>query len=79
MKFTEKELGQMILVELEKGFDIVRLSQAALSKQQEYGHDFTDEIAETVQRLMAMEEGAEFELSENELRELANELVGDKR
>lgn len=75
MTYTAKTLSEALFTELEKGYDVVRISRLAFQIYQEYGHDLTPDLDEKILQLMAMEEGPEFEFSEDEIRALAKELA----
>ena len=76
MTLTAKELSSVLRAELDKGYDVVRVSRVAFQLYQEHGIELTPDIDEKLLQLMAMEEGPEFEYSEDELRALAEELAG---
>ena len=75
MTLTTKELGTILQSELDKGYDIVRISRAAFQLYQDHGVELNSDLNEKLLQLMAMEEGPEFEYSEEELRKLANDLA----
>ncbi len=74
MMLTSKELGRVLHAELDNGYDVVRISRIAFQLYQEYGVEIAPELDEKLLQLMAMEEGPEFEYSEEELRLLAKQL-----
>ncbi len=76
MTLTAKELSSVLQAELDKGYDVVRVSRVAFQLYQDQGVGLTPDIDEKLLQLMAMEEGPEFEFSEDELRALAEELAG---
>jgi hypothetical protein len=76
MTLTEKELGGILQVELDKGYDVVRIARVAFQLYQYYGIELATNLDEKLLQLMAMEEGPEFELSEYELRSLSDDLSG---
>ncbi|WP_448549520.1 hypothetical protein [Thalassotalea fusca] len=76
MTLTAKELSSVLQTELDKGYDVVRIARVAFKLYQEHGIELTTDIDEKLLQLMAMEEGAEFEFSEEELKILVRELAG---
>ena len=72
--FTAKTLSDTLYAELEKGYNVVRISRVAFQIYQEHGRELTPELNEKILQLLAMEEGPEFEYSEVELRKLAEDL-----
>lgn len=76
MTFTAKELSSVLQAELDNGYDVVRVARVAFQLYQDHGVELTPDLDEKLLQLMVMEEGPEFELSEDELRTLAGELAG---
>lgn len=79
MTYTAKTLSDTLLTELEQGYDVIRVSRMAFQLYQDYGLELSPELDEKILQLMAMEEGAEFECSEDEIRALAKELASWQR
>ena len=75
MTYTAKTLSDSLRRELDNGYDVVRIAQVAFRIYQEYGRELTPDLDGIILQLMAMEEGPEFEFSENELRVLIEELA----
>jgi len=75
MRYTEKMFGTTLNAELNKGYDVVRIARVAFKIYQEHGRELAPKLDEKILQLMAMEEGVEFEWSEDELRCLAEELA----
>lgn len=73
MKLTRDELGRGLSRQLDGGYDTVRLAKWAYSV-----HLGASEIEPSLEsellKLIAMEQGPEFEMSEAELRDLARIL-----
>lgn len=69
------ELAMLLEKALVGGFDTTKLSRVAYGIYQQYGLDFTPQMDRIILMLMAMEEGAEFELNECEVRDLIAELA----
>ncbi|CAG9000315.1 MAG: hypothetical protein CENE_02310 [Candidatus Celerinatantimonas neptuna] len=74
MTLTAKELSDVLQSELDKGYDVVRIARVAFQLYQEQGVELPSELDEKLLQLMAMEEGPEFEFSEDELKTLVEEL-----
>ena len=73
MTLTFSRFAEGLRAELSCGYDVVRISRWAyrqLTSQREIASELEAEILKVV----AMEEGPEFEFSEDELREFANAL-----
>ena len=66
----------MLQAELDKGYDVVRVARVAFQLYQDHGVELTPDLDENLFQLMAMEEGPEFEYSEEELRMLVEKLAG---
>jgi hypothetical protein len=75
MTYTRKDFGKDLMAELEQGYDVVRLSRWAMSLYLKHCHEMDPDLYETIMSIVAMEEGPEFEFSEQELRQMANELL----
>lgn len=75
MTLTAKKLSSVLQAELDKGYDVVRVARVAFQLYQDYGVELTPDLDETLLQLMAMEEGSEFEYSEEELRVLVEKLA----
>ena len=76
MTLTAKELSSVLQVELDKGYDVVRIARVAFQLYQDHGVRLAPDLDQKLLQLMAMEEGPEFEYSEEELRRLVGELAG---
>jgi len=76
MSLTAKKLSGVLQAELDKGYDIVKIARVAFQLYQDHGVELTPDLDETLLQLMAMEEGPEFEYSEDELRALVEKLAG---
>jgi len=76
MRCTLNKLGSELLDRLDDGADILAIAQWAHSLYLNPDTDTSDgEVLEEIMRLIAMEEGPEFEYSRVELREMANALM----
>ena len=76
MTFTAKDLSSVLEAEPDKGYDVVRIARTAFQLYQDHGVELTPDLDEKLLELMAMEEGPEFEFSEEALRRLTEELAG---
>jgi len=74
MTYTGKMLSADLRRELEQGYDVVRVSRRAHAVYQQYGRELSPQLDKVVLGLMAMEEGPEFEMTEEELRDLIERL-----
>lgn len=74
MTYSKRQFGIDLRNELAKGFDVVRLSRWAFGVRMERCRDFENGLDDIVMSVVAMEEGREFEYSEAEFRELAEQL-----
>ncbi len=75
MTLSKEKLGKLLILELEKGYDISRISGFALQLYNDPDKKYSPEIEEKLLQLMAMEMGSEFECTEQELREYATEWI----
>ena len=75
MRYALQDFGQDLLQELEQGFNVVRLSRWAMRLYSDPDRDHNDAVDDAVMEVVVMEEGPEFEMSEQELRDFAERLV----
>lgn len=75
MHYSKKQFGYSLLNELSKGVNVRRIASWAFGIQFEYGNNFEKGLDEIVMKVIMMEEGREFELTEAKLRELAHECI----
>lgn len=80
LKMTEvalgpNELAMLLEKALADDFDATEVSRAAYEVYRQYGLDLTPEMDRIILTLMAVEEGPEFELNENEVRDLIAKLA----
>ena len=73
MTYTRNDFGRDLLTELERGFDVVRLSRWAMAIHMKHCRETDPELDKIIMSIVAMEEGPEFEFSEQEVRRLALE------
>jgi hypothetical protein len=74
MNYTLNQFGTDLLAELNRGYDVVRISRWAYTRYLERCRALDPGLGEKIMEVVAMEEGPEFEMSENELREFAINL-----
>ena len=77
MTYIAKYFSDMLRKELEKGYDVLRISRIAFQFYQKHGRELTPNLDEKILQLMAMEEGPEFEFSEEEIWRLVEELASE--
>lgn len=71
MKHSDLQFATDLLAELEKGHDIIRIARWAHARYLDECGSLSPRLRSAMMRLIAMEEGDEFELSETEIRDLA--------
>ena len=74
--YTKAEFGRDLLSQIEDGYDPVRIARWAFSKFMDPDAGIRDkELSDLILEVVVMEEGPEFEYSEEELRQFAERLV----
>jgi hypothetical protein len=76
MIYTKKKFGLELKMKIERGNNCNDISKWAFKIYTDYGLDFENGLDYFVLKLIAMDEGPEFFLSKDELKLLANELIG---
>ena len=76
MIYSKRDFGVGLVAELNKGFDVVRLSRWAYATYLRHCPDLEAGLSDVMMEVVAMEEGPEFEFAEGELRDLAEKLSG---
>ena len=71
--YTKSQFGKELEEELELKYDIVTLSRWAFQKYTD-NREFEDGLSKEIMKIVAMEEGPEFEYTKEELHELALKL-----
>lgn len=74
MTYSRQDFGEDLLAELVKGYDVVRLSRWAMSVYMKRCREIDADLDKIIMSIVAMEEGPEFEFSEQELRQMAYEM-----
>jgi hypothetical protein len=75
MTYTARDFARELLVELQKGYDVVRLSRWAMATYLKHSHEIEPELKREIMAVVVMEEGPEFEMTEQELREFTERLM----
>jgi hypothetical protein len=79
MRYSEKELGQDLKKQLEKGYNVIYISQWAHNKYIKNRNEPLQSVDNVLQALSLMEVGAEFEYTEKELVYLAELLINGEK
>ena len=74
MTYGALQLRAEVEAELANGYEPARLAKRAFQIYFEQGRDMDPALDEAILRLIAMEEGPEFELSEAEVLQLLDQL-----
>lgn len=77
MTYTKKLFGGELKKQLSTDCDVVRIARWSHREYLEHCGDFEPGLYEILMSVVAMEEGPEFELSEDELWKLVGELEQD--
>ncbi len=75
MNYSKQAFGQALKSQMLSGYDVVKLARWAHDLFLEHSSHLEPGLQEILMQVMAMEEGPEFEFSEAELKELAEELI----
>ncbi|GAB6098007.1 hypothetical protein JCM14469_42610 [Desulfatiferula olefinivorans] len=75
MIYTSVMLGEALERELKSGYDVVKIARMAFNVYHDHGRDLSPDLDEILLSLMAMEEGPEFEFSNDELWDLRKKLA----
>lgn len=77
MKYSKKEVGEELKRELDKGYNVIRISNWAHNLFFYSREAFTPDVSQILQYIFLMEAGPEFEYTEQELRLLAELLINE--
>jgi hypothetical protein len=77
MSYLGRDFGKELEQELSKGYDVLRIARMALSAYQDHCREVSSDLYKRMFQVIAMEEGPEFELSAQQLRELVKSLESD--
>ena len=75
MTYTKKQFALDLKQKLQHGFDIPKLSQWAYLLSVDRYEEIDSCLDKIIQQIAVMNEGPEFEFSENELLDLANKII----
>jgi hypothetical protein len=75
MTYTAADFARELLAELQQGYDLVRLSRWAMATYLNRSSGMEPGLKAEIMAVVAMEEGPEFELTEQELRGIAERLM----
>ena len=75
MTYSAHDFRRDLDRELDAGYDVVRIARFAFDIYQTRGRELSPKLDEKVVQVVAMEEGPEFEMTEDELRQFAMNVV----
>jgi hypothetical protein len=75
MNYGKKEFGLRLKQQLTACYDVVRIARWAHQEFLDHCRDLEPGLQPEMMKVIAMEEGPEFEMSEQEIQTLANELL----
>ncbi len=78
MAYTKNQFGSALKTRLLTGHSCQEISKWAFKIYTDHGLEFENDLDYFVLKLIAMEEGPEFYLSDEELKLLADELIREK-
>ncbi|MBI5622250.1 MAG: hypothetical protein HY924_00580 [Elusimicrobia bacterium] len=76
MIYRKSDFGKALLKELGKGYAVARIAHWAFVEHLDHIKELEDGLDSEMMTVIAMGEGAQFHLSEDELRQLAARLLG---
>jgi len=74
MNYSRKDFGARLKEQVAVGYDVVKLARWVHHEFLNHCNELEAGLQTEMMKLIAMEEGPEFELTEQEIRTLANEL-----
>lgn len=77
MKYSKKQFAKELKQEIGKGFDVSRIAQWAYMLSVDRYREISPELDRLIQIVAVMGEGVEFEFSEDELIQFANDIEID--
>ena len=77
MTYTKEQFGKALLKELDKGCDAIQIAKWAFKEHFNNIQDIDLDLDKLMMKIIVMEEGPEFELSEKELKNLGEKLVNE--
>ncbi len=78
MSYTKKDFGVRLKEQLAANYDVVRVARWAHTEYLTHCKELDAELVQEMMRIIAMEEGPEFELTETEIQALADALQGPR-
>ena len=78
MTYTKRNFGSDLLNEVNRGYDVVRLARWAMRLRSDRIREFDEGVKDAVMDIVVMEEGPEFEMTEEQLRDFAQRLMGEQ-
>lgn len=75
MSYPKKDFGLRLKEQLNIGYDVVRVARWAYQEYLDHCSELEPGLKSEMMKIIAMEEGPEFEMSEQEIQTLANELL----
>lgn len=75
MSYSKKDFARELIAELDREYDVVRLARWAMHSYYQHSHELEDDVQNEIMAVVVMEEGPEFEMTEEELREFAGRLM----
>ena len=75
MSYSKKQFGQGLLDQINNGYDVIRISKWAFLEYFNNTREISELLKDVIMDVVVMEEGPEFEYTEEELRKLALELL----
>ncbi|MDR2578872.1 MAG: hypothetical protein LBC70_08740 [Chitinispirillales bacterium] len=73
--YTKFDFGKALLFELDKGYDVVRLSRWAYEAYWNHLKELEEGLYDDIMMIVAMEDDVQFELTESELEAFAKNLL----
>jgi hypothetical protein len=74
MSYTKKDFGLRLKDQITTGYDVVRVARWAHQEFLDHCRELEAGLQPEMMRVIVMEEGPEFELTEHEIQSLADDL-----
>jgi hypothetical protein len=75
MLYSKRKFGAELVLQLESGYDIEKISHWATQLYQNHSFEMQSDLIEAIQIIASMSFGLEFEKTEQDLRNLAINLI----
>ena len=75
MNYGKKDFGLRLKEQLIIGYDVVRIARWAHQEFVDHCRELEPSLQPEMMKVIAMEEGPEFEMSDQDIQTLANELL----